>query len=149
MKESTLKKLGLTLFVIAVTAFISLSFIVDISLRNKDISILFEENNEDLANIISSIDPAPAYRIPGDLRDAFNKYNQTIVIKYGVTESELNNFIENLDFDPAKFDTSAVENFFGKDQFLTTKFLEHTSWMIDREWQNFDQFKESLKEKIT
>ena len=96
MKESTLKKLGLTLFVIAVTAFISLSFIVDISLRNKDISILFEENNEDLANIISSIDPAPAYRIPGDLRDAFNKYNQTIVIKYGVTESELNNFIENL-----------------------------------------------------
>ncbi|NEN24474.1 4Fe-4S binding protein [Cryomorpha ignava] len=148
MKNDTLKKLGLTLFVIAVTVFFSLSFIVDISFKDKDVSSLLEEKNKGLANIVSTIDPAPAYQMPGALRNAFNQYNEVIVNEYGIKDDELKNFIEKLDSDASKFDTSAVQSFFGKDDFLTTKFLENTSWMIGRDWQNFDQFKNSINDKL-
>lgn len=147
MKNETLKKLGLTLFVIAAIAFISLSFIFRISFKDKDLSALLEEGNKGLANIVSTIDPAPAYKMPGYLRNAFDKYNEVIVNENGIKDKALNNFIEQLDSDAANFDTTAVEVFFGEDHFLTAKLLENTSWMIGRDWQDFDQFKNLIKEK--
>ena len=148
MKNETLKKLGFTFFVIAVIAFISLSFLIDISFNDKDVSGLLEENNKGLANIVSTIEPTPAYKMPGALRNAFNQYNEVIVNEYGIKDEQLNNFIEKLGSDASKFDTAVVEGYFGKEHFLTTKFLENTSWMIGRDWQDFDQFKSNLNDKV-
>lgn len=148
MRDALLKKLGMTLFVIATAVFISLTFVGDISFYNRNIEGLFEDKNKDLANIVSAIDPTPPYKMPKALRITFDNYNEDIVNQYGLTNDELSDFIKSIDSDPAKFNATAIEDYFGQNEFLAAKFLDHTGWMIGRDWQNFEEFEANLKAKI-
>ena len=147
MTEPTIKRIGITLFAVSAAVFISLSFIVDISFKDKDIGSLFEDKNKGLAIFISRVEPAPAFQIPSGLRKAFDEYDKEVVNEYGIKSEEVDKFIGTLDSDAANFDSSAVSDFFGKESFITAKFLESSSWMIGREWANFDEFKSTLKDK--
>ncbi len=148
MSNSTIKKLGMTFFVIAVSAFISLSFVIDISFKNNDLDDLFEEGNKGLANIVSNVESTPPYAMPDKLNKAYDEFNQVVVNQYGITDKQGDKFIERLDSDPSKYDTLAIRQFFGENKFLTNKVLENTSWMIGREWTDFDNFKSVLEDKI-
>ena len=138
----------MTLFVIATAVFISLTFVGDISFYNRNIEGLFEDKNKDLANIVSAIDPTPPYKMPKALRITFDNYNEDIVNQYGLTNDELSDFIKSIDSDPAKFNATAIEDYFDQNEFFAAKFLDHTGWMIGRDWQNFEEFEANLKAKI-
>ena len=149
MSNTTLKKLGMSLFVFAVAMFLALTFIVDISFDNKDIGSLLEDKNQDLANSISQLDNAPVIQMKASLTNTFNEYNKDIVNQHGVSAGASEGFMKSLHFESMNYDSAAVIEFFGENEFITTSILENTSWMMGREWSDFNEFKTNFSAKIS
>lgn len=148
MKNSTCKSLGMALFISAVVAFVSLTFLVDISFKNKDISDLFESKHEQLANLISRIEPQPPVTMVSALNSALDEYNQTIENEYGLSPMEVATFIKELDQNAANYTDAFIYSHFGKESFTSEKLKVYTGWMMGREWNSFEDFAAQLKSKI-
>lgn len=149
MSNTALKNIGMGLFVFAVAIFIALTFIVDISFENKDLGELFEDKNKDLANTISQLNPVPVIQMKSSLSEALRDYNKDVVIQHGISDEASESFMKILHFESMNYDSAAVVEFFGENEFITTSVLENTSWMMGREWSSFNEFKTSFYAKTS
>ena len=148
MSDSFYKTLGMAFFIAAVAAFISLTFIINISFINKDINSLLEPKNEELANLVSQLPDQPPVLMVGSLNDTFDEYNQLTVNEKGISREKMENFVDSFNGDPSKLDSSFIESHFEQGTFLAGKIEEYTGWMFGRKWNSFDEFSSNLKAKL-
>ncbi|MCH2216039.1 MAG: 4Fe-4S binding protein [Flavobacteriales bacterium] len=147
MRDKLLKEIGMSLFTICAFSFVSLSFLVDIDFKNRDLSDLIDSKHEVLANEISTLNPAPPVIMVKRLSETFGNYSQNIVNHSGISYDYSKKFALQLGNDPANFNEEFIASFF-KSEFLQTKVLENTNWMIGRDWDSYEDFAQNFDEKV-
>jgi Pyruvate/2-oxoacid:ferredoxin oxidoreductase delta subunit len=148
IREKVLKTIGMALFTVSAFVFIGLSFVVDISFDNSDLSDLIDSKNKPLANRISTLDPAPPAFMVSRLSDAFDEYSQEVVNQKGVPDSSLPQIAEKLGSEASNYDEAFIEQNFD-DVFVQDRLKDNTSWMIGRSWDGYADFEKNFKEKVT
>lgn len=147
MRDRILKTVGMGLFILSSALFISLTFFVDIKFNNSDIKGLLEEENETLANGVSKLEPVPPVVMVSRLSDAFDDYLQKIENEKGISKKRIDEIKSELGSDPSNYDKAFISSYFQNGS-LQEKVLTYTDWMIDREWNSYEEFEKNLKEKI-
>ena len=147
MRDKLLKEIGMSLFTICAFSFVSLSFLVDIDFKNRDLSDLIDSKHEVLANEISTLNPAPPVIMVKRLSETFGNYSQNIINHSGISYDYSKKFALQLGNDPANFNEEFIASFF-KSEFLQTKVLENTNWMIGRDWDSYEDFAQNFDEKV-
>ena len=137
----------MSLFTICAFSFVSLSFLVDIDFKNRDLSDLIDSKHEVLANEISTLNPAPPVIMVKRLSETFGNYSQNIINHSGISYDYSKKFALQLGNDPANFNEEFIASFF-KSEFLQTKVLENTNWMIGRDWDSYEDFAQNFDEKV-
>lgn len=148
VRDRMLRSIGMGLFFSASILFIGLSFFVNINLENSDISDLPEVNKEVIANVISTVDPAPPILMVGRFKKTLYSINQEIVNQRGIAKYKLDDIRDKLSEDPSNYTEEFIITFF-EDPFLRERMKEYTGWMIGRDWNDYDEFEKNLKEKTT
>jgi len=147
MRDRILKTVGMGCFVLSAALFISLSFIVNIDLKNRNINDLIEVKNEKIANAVSTTSASPPVTFVGNLKTALSKANQNIVNEQGIDQNMLAEMRGELNEDPSAYDETFIDEFFVESH-LREWMKEYTGWMIGREWSDYNEFEKNLKEKV-
>ncbi|MCZ4409605.1 4Fe-4S binding protein [Cryomorphaceae bacterium 1068] len=147
-REKILKSIGMALFTLSAFLFIGLSFLVDINFNDSSLSCLIDSKNKELANSISTLDPAPPVLMVSSLSNAFDEYAQNVVNQNGINKSSVAKIEQKLESDPSKYNETFIEENFD-DEFVQERLKENTGWMIGRSWESYADFEKNLKEKVT
>ncbi|MEM9051101.1 MAG: hypothetical protein AAGC47_03520, partial [Bacteroidota bacterium] len=81
------------------------------------------------------------------LSEAFDDYSQYVVSQYGITGDYSSDFALKLGNDPSNFNEEFIASFF-ESEFLQTKVLGNTNWMIGRDWESYEDFAKNFDDKV-
>jgi len=148
MKNQTLKRIGLGLFITAVSIFISLSFIVDINFNNSDLESLSKLKDKSIAKNLSALKSAPPFTMVGRLDKALDEYNQNIVNQKGIDKKTVDQFLVSLKDNPSEYSTEQITEKRGFSGGNAEKLKEYTAWMENRNWTDYSSFEKEFRAKV-
>lgn len=148
MKNKTLKQIGIGLFLIAVSMFISLAFIVDIKFNNSSLQSLSKLKDEAIAKNLSALNPSPPFLMVSDINKALDEYNESIVNQKGISNESIELLLNNLNKNPADFNTDQISEKNGFSGKPAEKLRDYTSWMASHNWSDYSSFETEFRKKV-
>jgi len=148
MKNTSLKQIGLGLFLTSVGLFISLTFILNINFKNSHLESLSRLKDEVFAKNLSALNPAPVIVMAGKLSKTINDYNKSVVKERGIELKYTDEFLEKLNNDASAFEIKEINEENGFSGASAEKLREYTGWMEGRTWSDFSSFEMEFRSKV-
>ncbi len=148
MKQKHLKVLGATLAVIAVLVFAGLTFYGNADLTETSLERTVESKHQPLIDRLKALPEAPPAEMAGRVDEEITTYNTGIIAQKGISDDYLDKVLSNINEDPAEYNEAFIAEYFAADPEVEKRVIENTGWMIDREWESFDEFNTQFRQKM-